>query len=192
MIPGEYIDRIVKIEGIYSDDAADPGGETYCGISRRHHPDWDGWEILDCLEDKTGYEATSALRDHVASHYNRHFWYPIHGDAIYAISRRLSWKVFDVAVSKGVRRASEYLQRALNLVNLGGRLYDDLAVDGIIGPVTVRAIELLYASSLLTEKDTDRMLINTLSVFQGMSYVSFLESGHGREKFRGLLLRIFH
>ena len=34
-------------EGGYSNVSGDAGGETYCGISRHFHPDWEGWPSID-------------------------------------------------------------------------------------------------------------------------------------------------
>ena len=37
----------LRHEGGYVNDPKDPGGETYKGISRKNHPDWEGWNIID-------------------------------------------------------------------------------------------------------------------------------------------------
>ena len=39
-------------EGGYVDDPEDAGGETYRGISRRYHPSWQGWQIIDTLKNR--------------------------------------------------------------------------------------------------------------------------------------------
>ena len=39
-------------EGGYSNDPDDAGGETYKGISRRYHPGWKGWALIDELKSK--------------------------------------------------------------------------------------------------------------------------------------------
>ena len=37
-------------EGGYANNKADLGGETYAGISRKYHPKWSGWAIVDELK----------------------------------------------------------------------------------------------------------------------------------------------
>lgn len=38
---------VERREGFYSNDPADPGGETLYGIARTRHPNWGGWETWD-------------------------------------------------------------------------------------------------------------------------------------------------
>ena len=41
-------------EGGYVYDPDDAGGETYKGISRRYHPSWPGWRIIDKVKISGG------------------------------------------------------------------------------------------------------------------------------------------
>jgi type VI secretion system secreted protein VgrG len=41
------LDVLLSWEGGYANNSNDPGGETYCGISRRNWPTWGGWSKLD-------------------------------------------------------------------------------------------------------------------------------------------------
>ena len=43
----EAIKKTLKYEGGYVNDKDDRGGETYRGVSRRYHPNWSGWKIVD-------------------------------------------------------------------------------------------------------------------------------------------------
>ena len=36
-----------KAEGGYANSKYDVGGETWRGISRVYHPNWQGWQIID-------------------------------------------------------------------------------------------------------------------------------------------------
>ena len=38
---------VMEYEGGYVNHPNDPGGETYKGISRRAHPNWKGWQLID-------------------------------------------------------------------------------------------------------------------------------------------------
>ena len=51
----EYaIERLFGLEGGYARHPADPGGETYRGISRRYHPEWSQWADIDRAVMATG------------------------------------------------------------------------------------------------------------------------------------------
>lgn len=58
-LPGPAIALVLKHEGGYIDDPADPGGETKYGISKRSYPDLD-------IKNLTPEEATAI--------YQRDFW----------------------------------------------------------------------------------------------------------------------
>src|SRR5579864_6388857 len=73
------LDVLKSWEGGYAKVKRDPGGETYCGISRKNFPQWDGWLIID------SYKATNsikwnqflpiqALDDKVQDFYKDSFW----------------------------------------------------------------------------------------------------------------------
>jgi lysozyme family protein len=114
----------LKWEGGYVNLAADPGGETYRGVSRRAHPEWDGWHTLDQMMPVHGsrYPELDGL---VAAFYKKNYWDPVFGDELPDI---ISAVVFDHAVHSGVPRASRALQRKVGA-----------QVDGRIGPKTVDA-----------------------------------------------------
>ena len=42
------------LEGLYSYDPNDPGGETWCGVSRVNNPNWSGWAIIDAHKKQFG------------------------------------------------------------------------------------------------------------------------------------------
>lgn len=116
-------------EGGYVNDPNDDGGETFRGISRVHHSDWGGWEIIDRFKVMSDFPRC-AERDHVLSammkaFYRIEFWDVVHGD-------ELPWKmavaVFDFAINSGPGRAIRYMQSVLGV-----------DVDGMIGPRTVKA-----------------------------------------------------
>jgi hypothetical protein len=48
-------------EGGYADDPADAGGETFNGISRRSHPGWPGWALIDEAKAEAGPVKGAAL-----------------------------------------------------------------------------------------------------------------------------------
>lgn len=103
---------VLQREGVYAFDAADPGGETNRGISKRQYPSVD----IAMLTDETA-----------AVILHRDYWQPLSCDSLPAI---VAAKLFDTAVNCGPQQAVLILQRAAN--DLGGSLKQD----GVLGPIT--------------------------------------------------------
>lgn len=112
----ERFDRCVEIilqnEGGYVNDPADPGGETNFGISKRSFPDLD---------------IKSLTREYAKSIYKHVYWRPLNLSGVENINSAL--QVFDHAVNTGLSRSTRMAQ-----------LLAGVRVDGIIGPVTIEAI----------------------------------------------------
>ena len=100
-------DRLLGHEGTYSNDPADPGGETMWGISKRAYPDRD---------------IASLTRDEAKYIYLHDFWNKIHANEL---PGAVAFQVFDFAVNSGIGTAVRYLQRALKVAD-----------DGYWGPIT--------------------------------------------------------
>lgn len=99
---------IMELEGGYSFDSQDPGGETHYGISKRAYPNLD-------IKNLTPLEAQAI--------YRRDYWNQIHCDHL---PRELRLAVFDGAVNQGILGTAKRLQRAARVVE-----------DGVIGPRTL-------------------------------------------------------
>ena len=111
-------------EGGYSNNPADPGGETKFGISRRSYPD------LDII---------SLTRDEAAGIYYRDWWVK-YGYA--RLPEAVGIKLLDFAVAAPIP-AHKALQRALKAC---GEAVDD---DGRIGPQTLAALETADAKAVV-------------------------------------------
>lgn len=110
-----------EIEGGYSDDPNDPGGETIYGISKRAHPE--AW-----VDGPPSKELARAI-------FMADYWRPLRCDEL---PLPLALALFDTAVNSGQRRAVQMLQMALN----DQEVLSYLAVDGVLGPRTMaRALE---------------------------------------------------
>ena len=128
-------------EGGYSDDARDPGGETFRGIARRRHPQWPGWRRIDAEKLARGDWRDRIARDPelgrmVEAFYRSAFWAPLRCEELAASSPeawRVAAKLFDAGVNIGPRRAVEVLQGALAADGAA------LEVDGRIGAATLAA-----------------------------------------------------
>ncbi|WP_425154853.1 glycoside hydrolase family 108 protein [Candidatus Palauibacter sp.] len=127
----DAVKRVLEHEGGHVHDPDDRGGETNFGISRRAYPE----------EDIRGMTAERA-----AAIYERDYW-PVARDLPIAVRGT----VFDMAVNAGRTRAVRLLQDALN------QLGHDVAVDGVIGPETLRAVRASDPLALLHVYTTRRV-----------------------------------
>ncbi len=146
------LEIVLKREGNYVNDKRDAGEETYKGISRHYHPDWEGWEIVDMAKEHSGigylkkgditqllgsaYQAK--LEQLVKNFYFEEFWKKIKGDEIEKIAGfDVALYTFDAQVnpSFGVNGA-KLLQMSINKEFAVG-----LKVDGVIGEKSLAALE---------------------------------------------------
>lgn len=174
-------------EGKYVNDATDRGGETYRGISRVHHPGWNGWARIDAARRKAGFpaslESDSTLQASVKKLYKQRYWDKFKGDQI--DDQRISNELYDTGVNMGVRRAGRFLQNGLNLLNRNQKNYRDLVVDGLIGQKSLDALTMY-----LRLDGNSNALLKLLNIQQGARYVSIMEGDPSQEKYaRGWLKR---
>lgn len=131
-----------KHEGGYAHVEGDRGGETYRGIARNHHPDWQGWSIIDQFKKDQGTIEHNAFIDNyhldnlVQEFYYKKFYegFNLHK----FIFKPLAIIVYDAVVHSG-GWAVEILQDTCN------DLYctPELAVDKVLGPLTVARVNML-------------------------------------------------
>ena len=124
--------RLLGNEGGYVNNPADPGGETNFGISRRSYPH----------EDIAGM-----TKDRAKTLYLRDFWGPAGCDALPDAAK---FQVFDTAVNSGVHRALCFVQRAVGTIP-----------DGILGPLTLQAIQSMPATRFIARFNAYRLIFMT-------------------------------
>ncbi len=175
----EAYKRTCQNEGGYVNDPDDPGGETYKGISRRYHPGWIGWFIIDELKDNPAFPdalyINLGLEADVKGFYKERFWDQFLGDEF--ANKEIVCELFDTAVNLGVSRAVEFLQRALNAFNRDEKLYPDLVVDGQFGPKTLDALELYLRN------DYFDCLLLAMNCLQGTHYLEKMRESPIKEKY---------
>lgn len=180
-----FRDIIEVFEGKYSNDADDPGGETYKGISRKMNENFEGWKIIDKYKGEKNYpnilEGDKNLQELVEGFYKKNYWDEFHGDDF---GEETGEEMFDQSVNLGVKRAVEHLQRSLNILNDRGTLYADIKADGIFGDMTYTA----YIGCCHYGKE--KMLVDVLNAFQGKYYIELMEKKNIFEKFTGLFKRV--
>jgi lysozyme family protein len=144
----EAINVVLQHEGGFSDDPADSGGTTNHGISLRYlrtvgDLDCDGYRDGDLDRDgdvDSDDIRRMSVRDAVAL-YKSQWWDRYGYEQIHA--QDVATKVFDLAVNMGARQAHIVVQRALRAV---GKVVKE---DGILGPVTIEAINNYQPRGLL-------------------------------------------
>lgn len=126
-------------EGGYSDHPSDPGGATNMGITRKALESWRGHPV-------TKDDVRALTQDEAATIYAARYWAPVAGDDLPA---GIDLAAFDCAVNQGVGRAVKLLQEALGV--------EGIALDGRMGPVTLRAVTSANPERLLAEYVARRM-----------------------------------
>lgn len=134
--------KTLNLEGVYSYDHNDPGGETAFGIARKYHPDWAGWEVIDQMKNTypnhetfvTALNMSDKLNVLVKDWYKKEFWNPFQLDNIK--DEKLAFEIFDQSVNLGRKQTTLFIQRSCNALNNNYIFGPDLAVDGLIGPST--------------------------------------------------------
>ena len=115
--------KLLGIEGDYSDHPSDPGGKTR-------------WGVTEAVAREVGYrgDMRDLPVDLAKRIYLEKFWTPIKAEELPVGIR---YTVFDGAVNSGVGQSIKWLQRALGVVD-----------DGIIGPKTLAAANAQNADAL--------------------------------------------
>ena len=155
----EILKTIDQYEGGLCDDPADPGGETKYGISKAAYPDID----IPSLTIEQAYDL--ARRDYYdrmrCSEFN---------------SIRVRWKLFDIGFNCGVTAAAKILQRAAKVRD-----------DGIIGPLTIGAVNRIIFSSI-----GENMILQSMVEQQVKKYVAIVISNSKQIVFlKGWINRAF-
>ena len=114
-------DKMMEDEGGYvlHEVKGDRGGQTYAGIARKMHPNWEGWQHIDYQETPP----TQLVRDF----YKTNFWDKIKGDDL--THDVIASSIFNFAVNAGVPVSIKLAQICVKT-----------APDGVIGAKTVSAL----------------------------------------------------
>ena len=112
--------EIKKLEGIYSNDPNDPGGETKYGISKLSYPDLD-------IKNLTLQDAENI--------YQKDWWDKFNYGAIK--DQEVAEKLLSLSINMGDKNAHICIQRAIRAAT-DNRII--LAVDGVFGSKTLSAV----------------------------------------------------
>jgi len=129
----ECLDLVLKSEGGWVNNPADPGGETNLGVTKRVWVEYVGHPV-DSLKKLT--------KDDVAPLYELKYWRPCYCEVL---PRGLDFVVFSMGVNAGPGRSVKLLQSSLGCVP-----------DGVIGPRTRELISASNSTNLIEKFSTVR------------------------------------
>lgn len=142
----------VRPDGVhFVNDPDDPGGATNFGISLRFLNSIGLAGDIDGDGDVDADDIRAMTLERAGQIYIKHFWEDTHIDQL---PPRLAVKVFDMAVNMGPKQAIKILQRTLNAIG------HTVAVDGVIGPQTLKAIDAGFAADHLMQKLMDDLRLS--------------------------------
>jgi lysozyme family protein len=129
----ECLDLVLKSEGGWVNNPADPGGETNLGVTKRVWVEYVGHPV-DSLKKLT--------KDDVAPLYELKYWRPCYCEVL---PRGLDFVVFSMGVNAGPGRSVKLLQCAIGCVP-----------DGVIGPRTRELISSSNGADIIQKFSTAR------------------------------------
>jgi lysozyme family protein len=128
-----------KEEGGYGNDPHDPGGATNLGIIQ---VEYDKYRAAKGLTPRSVRYIERAEADEI---YTKSYWNKVDGDEL---PPGIDLVIYDYGVNSGPGRAVEYAQRVLG---------KGVAVDGILGPITLAALKAVEPKKFITDFDNDRL-----------------------------------
>lgn len=177
--------NLVKdFEGGYSNDAGDRGGETYAGIARNFFPNWKGWSIVDKVKRETPsisktLAKNSEIQKYVSEWYKIEWWDKLKLDNF---PQDLANEIFEQSVNLGKGGHGKLLQQMINAFNYnkskGTRIFEDLVVDGAVGPKTLNAL-----SIIVNNRSNEKSLVHALNCLQGRHYINLAANNLSQRKF---------
>ena len=162
---------VIEHEGGYVDNKFDNGGKTNWGITQK-------------VAKQNGYTGDmKKLPIETAKEiYKKNYWDKLKLDVVH--NQEVANELFDTGVNMGVRTASKFFQRSINLLNRAEHNYSNLRVDGSIGVKTIATF------SSMNEQD-QKYILKLLNIFQGAKYIKICEKNEDQEIFiRGWLKRV--
>jgi lysozyme family protein len=168
----------------YSKNPRDVGGETYKGISRVFHPEWEGWKIIDHAKGKHGAAFVDHLKDYdelqacIPIFYKLYYWDVFLGDLLDPSYQKIAEELFDTGVNMGVQRAVLFLQKSLNAIGLRKSVTTTtpLIEDGVFGNKTYTALTKINPKHVPT-------LYKMMNIMQGNHYLRYIEKDYRQAEF---------
>lgn len=158
-IAAAIIAAIFAVEGGYTDDPHDPGGETNHGVTKQ-------------VAVASGY--TGAMKDlsqeTASAIYYRDYIEKPGFSPMLSISPVVAHKLVDAGVNAGTTRPSRWFQIGLNSFSRGGKDYPQTNVDGKVGAGTVSSYQALQR--VRGKVKACELMIKSLDAQQTVYYMS--------------------
>jgi len=164
-----YIEKIIKLEGKYSNHKSDSGGKTMYGITEQLARKYNHIGLMKDLPV-----------DRAKQIYKMEFWLPLKLEEIEKTCPSIVEELLDTGINQGVGRAAEYLQLSLNAFNRGQKDYKDIRVDGSIGENTLVALK-AYMKKRSGQGEV--VLMRALNSLQGAFYIQLSQRREKDEDF---------
>lgn len=165
----EVLDEVLGVEGDWSNHPSDSGGKTMFGITER-------------LARKYGYvgEMQKIPISFAERIYKEEFWDSLDLDTISKISPTIVRELMDTSVNQGTGRGAEYLQLSLNALNRQQKDFNDIRVDGDVGPATLSALR-----AFIHKRGSagELVLLRCLNSLQGAFYINLSQRRQKDEDF---------
>lgn len=161
----DCVDYILNFEGGYVDDPRDKGGATKYGISSA---------FLRSIGDNTN--PRDLTKDKAKEYYRVYFWDVLSCDNIQ--NKKIQILLFDTAVNMGINKAVRILQTAL-------QIFTPLSIDGIIGPYTLKAINISSTNS-----NNSELLIDLFITLRKQEYINIAMKAQNKVFIRGWFKRV--
>lgn len=163
----QFISELILREGDYSDHPSDRGGPTR-------------WGITQAVARLNGYDGDMRVFPELIARdiYREQYWEAPKFHLVSQLSLPIAEELFDTGVNMGQPIASKFLQRCLNVLNRGTRLYPDVTVDGVLGTKSLTAL-----ASYLTIRgaEGETVLLRALNCLQGERYIRISENDMTQE-----------
>ncbi|HDM8192327.1 TPA: hypothetical protein P0E30_003760 [Vibrio harveyi] len=166
----QIINELIDREGGYKNHPSDPGKATCWGWTEKN-------------ARKRGYKGDMRdfPRDTAFKWYLEDYWNKPGYKKISELSIPIAIELLDSGVNCGISRASKWLQRSLNIMNRGQRLYGDIGADGMIGRKTIKALEAYLKHR---GEDGTTVMLRCLNSWQGVHYMTLGEKKESFEDFQ--------
>lgn len=181
------IDDKTGVEGGYSNNPSDLGGETNHGITKDTAMRYEKVLVREFKWDGT---MRNLSKDMAYRIYTLGYWDVMRLDEVFAVAPSIADQMFDVGINCGNSVSIEHLQKCLTVFNNKGTHYPDLVVDGVIGSRTIAALEAFCARR---KQKGIEVLTTALLTLQGARYIEISVAREKNEEFTfGWMSRVVH
>ena len=115
-----FLRAFITLEEVGAGYGVRPGSvaETYAGISRQHSSTWEGWEILDKVNNTLKLcVVIKKVLDTLVFEYYKTIWDTVEGTSIE--SQRVATSLLQIAVALGTPKAITVIQKTVRIPDTG-------------------------------------------------------------------------